>query len=164
MAAWCRSQTAPFLLPHETAGHSRTAQLQMPQKGAPSRKTVPRRCATSPREPASQQRARTALRYSYEWPKLTGPQTDYIAHISAPGRTLGRGAGGHADLLGNNFELTSTVSFTAAYAASGGVPFEARHRWSGNGSWEVHGYNRGGGSTTFLLNKYGKLGLRCAKP
>jgi hypothetical protein len=103
-------------------------------------------------------------RYSYEWPKLTGPQTDYIAHISAPGRTLGRGAGGHADLVGNNFELTSTVSFTAAYAASGEAPFEARHRWSGNGSWEVHGYSRGGGSTTFLLNKYGKLGLRCAKP
>lgn len=105
-----------------------------------------------------------SYRYSYEWPKLSGPQTDYISHISAPGRTLGRGALGHADLLGNNFELTSTISFTADYAASDESPIQARHRWSGNGSWEVHAYSRGGGSTTMLLNKYGKLGLRCAKP
>ncbi|MFO0644493.1 MAG: hypothetical protein U0183_35065 [Polyangiaceae bacterium] len=102
-------------------------------------------------------------RYSYEFPKLRATQTDYISFISAPGRTRGRGPGGHADLLGNNFELTSTVSFTASYDASGESPIEARHRWSGNGSWEVHGYSRGGGSTTFLLNKYGKLGLRCVK-
>jgi len=102
-------------------------------------------------------------RYSYEYPKLRATQTDYITFISAPGRTMGRGPLGHADLLGNNFELTSTVSFTANYVGSGESAIEASHRWSGNGSWEVHGYSRGGGSTTFLLNKYGKLGLRCVK-
>ena len=103
-------------------------------------------------------------RYSYEYPKLVGAGSDYIPYISAPGRNLGRGPLGHADLLGNNFEFTSTLTFTANYPASGETPFEARHRWSGNGSWEVHAYNRTGGSTTYLLNKYGKLGLRCAKP
>ncbi len=102
-------------------------------------------------------------RYSYEYPKLRATQTDYITFISAPGRTLGRSPGGHADLLGNNFEHTSTVSFTASYPGDES-PIEARARWSGNGSWEVHGYNRSGGSNTFLLNKYGKLGLRCVKP
>jgi hypothetical protein len=60
-------------------------------------------------------------------------------------------------MLGNVFELTSTVTYSAD-------PFAARHRWSGNGSWEVHSYSRSGGSNTMLLNKYGKLGLRCAHP
>jgi hypothetical protein len=91
-------------------------------------------------------------RYSYEYPKIIA--SDYIVFLAAPGRTRGRGPQGHADVIGNNFELTSTVT----YAAS---PLAARHRWSGNGSWEVHGYNKNGGGSTMLLNKYGKLGLRC---
>ncbi len=96
-----------------------------------------------------------AFQYSYEYPRLSG--TDYISFISAPGRTRGRGPGGHADMRANVFELTSTVTYDDD-------PFEARHRWSGNGSWEGHGYSRGGGGNTMLLNKYGKLGLRCVFP
>jgi hypothetical protein len=92
--------------------------------------------------------------YSYEYPKLLG--TDYLAFISAPGRTRGRGPLAHADVIGNVFELTSTVVWDAS-------PFVATHRWTGNGSWEGHVYNRGGGGKTMLLNKYGKLGIRCAK-
>ena len=94
-------------------------------------------------------------KYSYEYPKLLG--SDYIVFISAPGRTRGRGPGGHADVIGNNFELTSTVVWAAG-------PWDANHAWTGNGSWEVHDFNKGGGPTTILLNKYGKLGLRCAYP
>ncbi len=96
--------------------------------------------------------------YSYEYPKLLG--SDYIVFISAPGRTRGRGPFGHADLIGNNYGLTSNVT----YAAS---PFDARHGWNASGSWEVHGYAKpasGQSRTSMLLNKYGKLGLRCAYP
>jgi hypothetical protein len=96
-----------------------------------------------------------AYNYSYEYPKQASQ--DYIVFISAPGRMRGRGPQGHADLLGNNFELTSTVGHDPS-------PHVATHRWSGNGSWEGHGYAKGGGGTTNLLNKYGKLGLRCAYP
>jgi hypothetical protein len=95
------------------------------------------------------------FQYSYEYPKLNN--VDYIVFISAPGRTKGRGPAGHSDIVGNNFELTSTVTYDPS-------PFAARHRWSGNGSWEVHNYSKSGGSNTMLLNKYGKLGLRCAHP
>ncbi|MFO0665895.1 MAG: hypothetical protein U0174_18230 [Polyangiaceae bacterium] len=94
--------------------------------------------------------------YSYEYPKLVN--VDYITFISAPGRTKGRGPAGHADVIGNNFELTSTLP------SYGTTVFNSSHRWSGNGSWEVHGYNKNGGGTTMLLNKYGKLGMRCAHP
>jgi hypothetical protein len=97
--------------------------------------------------------------YTYEYPKQTS--NDYIVFISAPGRTRGRGPTGHADIIGNNYSITSTVAFPAGYD---GTPFTATHRWTGNGSWEVHGYSRSGGGTTMLLNKYGKLGLRCAHP
>lgn len=96
--------------------------------------------------------------YSYEYPKLLG--NDYIVFISAPGRTRGRGPAGHADIIGNNFSLTSNVT----YADS---PFTARHGWDNSGSWEVHAYGTnatGLRATTMLLNKYGKLGLRCAYP
>jgi len=96
-----------------------------------------------------------SYKYSYEYPNLVA--TDYIVFISAPGRTRGRGAGGHADLLGNGFEITSTVSYNDN-------PLSAAHQWSGNGSWEGHAYNKNGNGTTMLLNKYGKLGLRCAYP
>ena len=100
-------------------------------------------------------------KYSYEYPNLGS--TDFIVFINAPGRLKGRGPAGHADVLGNVFELTSTVGFNASYAATP-TPFNATHRWSGNGSWEVHDFNKNGGGTTMLLNKYGKLGMRCAKP
>jgi hypothetical protein len=96
----------------------------------------------------------TNFNYSYEYPKLL--TDDFVAFISAPGRTRGRGPLGHADVIGNLFELTSTVEW-------GATPFNGTHRWTGNGSWEGHGWNRAGGGKTMLLNKYGKLGLRCAK-
>ncbi len=54
-------------------------------------------------------------------------------------------------------ELTSAVVYDAS-------PHVATHRWSGNGSWEVHAYNKNAGGTTELLDMYGKLGLRCAYP
>jgi len=105
--------------------------------------------------------------YSYEYPQLQA--TDYIVFLAIPGRTRGRGtAGGHADLYGAGFEHTSTLSVPTGTT----TPFTAKNNWSGNGSWEVHSYNRygqGGSATTaatftMLLNKYGKLGARCAYP
>jgi hypothetical protein len=96
-------------------------------------------------------------KYSYEYPKQgsNGNPNDYIVFLTAPGRTRGRGPNGHSDIVGTGFELTSNVTYNASV-------FSATHRWTGNGSWEVHGYGRGGGGTTELLNKYGKLGMRCA--
>jgi len=117
-------------------------------------------------------------RYTYEWPILAGG--DYIVHISAPGRTRGRGPAGHADVIGTNMGWTSDVLIgsnnnTAAnnpgtYVAYDGTPRTATSGWTQNGSWEVHGYSKTGnagagpgqGWRTILLNKYGKLGLRCA--
>jgi formylglycine-generating enzyme required for sulfatase activity len=92
--------------------------------------------------------------YSYEYPKLGG--ADYIVFLTAPGRTKGRGPLGHADVIGAGFELTSSVNYSTDV-------FAGRHRWAGNGSWEVHGYSKSYGGNTMLLNKYGKLGLRCVK-
>jgi hypothetical protein len=92
--------------------------------------------------------------YSYEYPKLGG--VDYIVHINAPGRTAGRGPLGHSDVIGMGFELTSSVTWNTS-------PLDGVHRWTGNGSWEGHGYSRTYTGATQLLNKYGKLGLRCAK-
>ena len=93
-------------------------------------------------------------KYSYEYPKLIG--TDYVVFLAIPGRTKGRGPLGHSDLLGADFELTSSVTYNASV-------FSARHKWSGNGSWEVHNYSRTAHRATMLLNKYGKLGMRCVK-
>jgi hypothetical protein len=108
--------------------------------------------------------------YSYEFPKLVG--YDFITFITAPGRTRGRGVAGHADVIGGNYSLTSNVGFNLD-------PFVATHGWNGGGSWEVHGYQKGNNNpacandpttcnglsrTSNLLNKYGKLGLRCAYP
>ena len=94
--------------------------------------------------------------YTYEYPKQTS--SDYIVFISAPGRTRGRGPAGHSDLIGNNYGLTSNVTYNDD-------PFVATHGWNASGSWEVHGYSKpanGLSRTSNLLNKYGKLGLRCA--
>ena len=101
--------------------------------------------------------------YSYEYPKAesTLNADDYIIFISAPGRTRGRGPAGHADIIGNTFALTSNVTGVNA------DPQLTTHGWSSNGSWEVHNYSKpasGLGVTSNLLNKYGKLGLRCASP
>jgi hypothetical protein len=71
---------------------------------------------------------------------------------------------GHSDIIGTGFELTSSVTWQAGVdgVRDSGV-FAARHRWTGNGSCEVHNYNRSYTGTSMLLNKYGKLGLRCVK-
>ncbi len=95
--------------------------------------------------------------YSYEYPKLADTAQDYIVFLTAPGRTFGRGPSGHSDLVGAGFELTSSVTWAADV-------FTANHRWTGNGSWEVHSYDKTPTRKTSLLNKYGKLGLRCAYP
>jgi len=99
--------------------------------------------------------------YSYQYPVADPPTNgDYIVFISAPGRTRGRGPNGHADIIGNNYGLTSNVVYNAD-------PFVATHGWNASGSWEVHAYGKpasGQSRTSNLLNKYGKLGLRCAYP
>jgi hypothetical protein len=102
-------------------------------------------------------------KYSYEYPKADSVLNadDYIIFISAPGRTKGRGPAGHADIIGNTFALTSNVTGVNA------DPQLTTHGWSSNGSFEVHNYSKpanGLGVTSNLLNKYGKLGLRCAYP
>ena len=93
-------------------------------------------------------------KYSYEYPKLAG--SDYIVHLTAPGRTKGRGPLGHADIIGASYEITANVNTAPD-------PLDARHSWSGNGSWEVHGYQKSSWGNTPLLNKYGKVGMRCVK-
>ena len=112
--------------------------------------------ATCPAMTATQTIEFADYQYSYEYPNLVS--TDYIVFISAPGRTRGRGPNGHADFIGTNYGLTSDVTYNAN-------PHSATHGWNGSGSWEVHGYNKnvnGLSRTSGLLNKYGKLGLRCA--
>ena len=93
-------------------------------------------------------------KYSYEYPKLAN--ADFIVFLSAPGRTKGRGPLGHSDVIGTGFELTSSVTWNTS-------PLDGRHRWTGNGSWEVHDYAKSYGGTSELINKYGKLGARCVK-
>jgi hypothetical protein len=94
--------------------------------------------------------------YSFEYPQLKDTAQDYIVFLTPPGRTLGRGPLGHSDIIGAGYEITANVN----YAAS---PLDARHSWSGNGSWEVHGYQHSSWGNTELINKYGKLGMRCVK-
>lgn len=114
--------------------------------------------------------------YSYQFPPVNPPvRGDYIVFIAPPGRTRGRGPAGHADIIGDNYGLTSNVGYNAD-------PFVATHGWNGSGSWEVHGYTKGNNNSgvaanrcnvnnancnglsrnSNLLNKYGKLGMRCA--
>lgn len=92
--------------------------------------------------------------YSYEYPKLAG--SDYIVFLTPPGRTKGRGPLGHSDIIGASYELAANLNTAAD-------PLDARSSWTGNGSWEVHGYQRSSWGNTPLLNKYGKLGMRCVK-
>lgn len=90
--------------------------------------------------------------YSYEFPSLAG--TDYAVFIPAPGRLLGRGPYGHA-LTDGLMELTGTT--TDEVSAS---PWDTHVSWSRNGSFEGHAV--GGRFVSHLMNKYGKVGLRCA--
>ncbi len=96
--------------------------------------------------------------YSYEYPaKPDGVAGgDYIIFLTPPGRTRGRGPLGHSDIIGAGYEITANVNTAPD-------PLDARHSWSGNGSWEVHGYQKNSWGSTPLLNKYGKVGMRCVK-
>jgi hypothetical protein len=98
--------------------------------------------------------------YNYEYPTLKN--TDFAVFIAAPGRTLGRAPLGHADIIGDLFEITSDFTGYAdnPFPAPGAtnVPVVA---WSGNGSWEVHAYHKGANGSYRVLDKYGKMGLRC---
>ncbi|MDB4941832.1 MAG: Tryptophan synthase alpha chain [Labilithrix sp.] len=115
-----------------------------------------------------------AYKYSYEYPNemmvaaVGGNTADYIRFISAPGRTRGRGPAGHADLIGDLYALTSNVTIPKVSGVDNLDVQAVTHGWSSNGSWEVHSYAKTSGSgigpTSNLLNKYGKLGLRCAYP
>jgi hypothetical protein len=94
--------------------------------------------------------------YSYEYPGLV--QYDYVVFMSAPGRTIGRGPFGHADIVGDMMEVTSDVTVNT------GDPRTSKMTWSSNGSFEGHGWSKSVVWTFTLLNKYGKQGLRCAYP
>ena len=105
---------------------------------------------------ATQTTEYAAYRSTYEYPKFVA--ADAIVYLSAPGRTRGRGPEGHADLLGNVYEMTSDMS---AFNAS---PLSARTRWAGNGTWETNAFAYAGGPTLNLLEKTARAGLRCAFP
>jgi len=90
--------------------------------------------------------------YSYEYPNLIG--TDYAVFIGAPGRLRGRSGNGHS-LNDGLMEITGTIS-----APTASTPFGSTMTWAKNGSFEGHGI--GGTHSSHLLNKYGKLGFRCA--
>jgi len=115
------------------------------------------RAAGSPYAPPAGQSIEYAnWYYSYEYPEL-GPNNDYVVFISAPGRLLGRGPGGHADLIGDGMEITSDVNTDT------GDPRTTYTRWTANGSWEGHQWGYYSWNFT-LVNRYGKQGLRCARP
>ena len=105
--------------------------------------------------PATSSIEYAVYRNSYEYPKLGAADT--IVYLAAPGRTRGRGPSGHADLVGNVYEMTSTIS---TYNAN---PNSARMRWSGNGSWDAtNSFAYAGGPLLGLLEKTSRAGLRCA--
>ena len=113
------------------------------------------RAAGSPFAPAANQSIEYAnFLYSYEYPNLVG--TDYAVFIGAPGRLRGRSANGHS-LNDGLMEITGTISNPAA-----ATPFASSMTWAKNGSFEGHGI--GATHSSHLLNKYGKLGLRCVYP
>ncbi len=129
--------------------------LRNPANGAPAN-LIPN---------ANQSIERGVFQYSYEYPNLVcGPGAnpawcDYISFIAAPGRTTGRGPWGHADLAGNQMEVTSDITTNSTN------PKTARMAWSTNGSFEGHGYSKSPVWKAFsLVNKYGKQGLRCVYP
>ena len=96
-----------------------------------------------------------AFSYSYEYPALTS--TDYAVFIPAPGRMRGRGAYGHS-LTDGLMELTGSPVDGVVTES----PFTTRFHWGPNGSFEGHGL--GFRHASHAVNKYGKLGFRCAYP
>lgn len=105
-------------------------------------------------------------KYSYAYPSTPYPSTfypDYSAHIAAPGRfPKGNGPFGHADLAGNVFDLTSTIS-----GSNGDHPDDREVTWGRNGSWEGHNIPFASEDrpwTAPIMRKYGKAGGRCTKP
>jgi hypothetical protein len=101
--------------------------------------------------------------YNYEWPTLK--TTDFAVFIAPPGRTLGRATNGAADIVGTTFDVTSNIQQYADNPFPTKVPSfgGSLASWSGNGSWEVHGYAKSvnGNGAYRILDKYGKMGLRC---
>ncbi len=87
--------------------------------------------------------------YSYEYPNLVG--TDYAVFIGAPGRLRGRSANGHS--------MNDGLMETTASIAVNTSPFSTTMTWAKNGSFEGHGI--GASHSSHIVNKYGKLGLRC---
>lgn len=111
------------------------------------------RAAASPFAPGPNQSLElAAFLYSYEYPTLVS--TDYAVFIPAPGRMLGRGPLGHS-LNDGLMELTGTI--VGEVAAS---PWDTQISWARNGSFE--GHSVGGRYVSHLMNKYGKVGFRCA--
>ena len=111
------------------------------------------RAAASPFAPPAGQSIEYAnFFYSYEYPNQIG--TDYAVFVAAPGRLRGRSANGHS-LNDGLMEITGTIS-----APTAATPFASTMTWAKNGSFEGHGV--GQTHSSHLLNKYGKLGLRCA--
>ncbi len=101
--------------------------------------------------------------YNYEWPTLK--TSDFAVFISPPGRTLGRAPSGAADIVGTLFEVSSNLSNYTDVPFPTKVPAFAGSKvsWSGSGSWEVHGtaHSTTGNGAYNILDKYGKMGLRC---
>lgn len=104
-------------------------------------------------------------KYSYAYPSNPYPNTfypDYSAHISAPGRfPKGNGPFGHADLAGNIFDLTSTIT-----GSPGQHPDDREIAWGRNGAWEGHEIPFASEDepwTAPIMRKYGKAGGRCVK-
>ncbi len=113
------------------------------------------RAAGSPFAPNASQSIEFAnFNYSYEYPNMIG--TDYMVFVGAPGRLRGRGPNGHS-LNDGLMEITGTIS-----APTAATPFASSMTWAKNGSFEGHGV--GSTHSSHLLNKYGKLGFRCAYP
>ncbi len=110
-------------------------------------------------------------KYSYEYPALQAGN-DFAVFIAAPGRTLGRapkdlnGKEGAADQIGDLFEVTSDIAggADASIFPSGSTTAVPTIQWSGNGSWEVHNYKKAANGSYCVLDKYGKMGLRCVHP
>lgn len=104
-------------------------------------------------------------KYNYAYPSNPYPNTfypDFSAHISAPGRfPKGNGPFGHADLAGNVFDLTSTIT-----GSPGQHPDDREVTWGRNGAWEGHEIpfaSENGPWTAPVMRKYGKAGGRCVK-
>lgn len=99
---------------------------------------------------------------SYTWPENTA-YPDMSPHIAAPGRfPTGNGPFGHADIGGNVFDMTRTMSGT-----DGQHPDNRMVSWGRNGSYGGHDLPFGGYDDPYtapIMRKYGFAGGRCAMP